>query len=44
MLSYLDHSGVLKVSTRGLEHHVLAPNDPDVDIEHIAMQARGEKG
>ena len=24
-------------------HHVLAPNEPDVDIEHIVMQARGEK-
>ena len=27
MLSYLDHSGVSKVNTRELEHHVLAPND-----------------
>ena len=37
MLSYLDHSEVLKVNTRELEHHVLAPNEPDVDMEHIVM-------
>ena len=43
MLSYLDHSEVLKVHTRELEHHVLAPNEPRVDVEHIVRQARGEQ-
>ena len=33
MLSYLNHSEVLKVNTRELEYHVLAPYEPRVDIE-----------
>ena len=43
MLSYLHRSDVLKVNTRELEHHVLGPNEPRVDIEHIVRQARGEQ-
>ena len=43
ILSNLDHSEVLKVNTGDLEHHVLAPNEPDVDMKHIVMQATGEK-
>ena len=43
MLSYLDYSEVLKVNTKELEHHVPAPNELDVDTEHIVMQAGGEK-
>ena len=31
------------MSTRELEHHVLAPNEPDLDMEHIVVLARGEK-
>ena len=42
LLDYLDNSEVLKVNIRELEFHVLAPNEPTVDIEHIVMQARGE--
>ena len=32
-----------KVGTKELEEHVLAPNEPSVDIEHIVRQARGQK-
>ena len=42
MLNYLDQSEVSKVNTRELEHHVPAPNESTVDIEHIVMKARGE--
>ena len=42
MLDYLNNSEVLKVNTRDLVFHVLAPNEPNVNIEHIVMQARGE--
>ena len=42
MFDHLDNCEVLKVNTRELEFHVLAPNEPTVDIEHIVMQARGE--
>ena len=43
MLSYLDNSEALKVDTKELEDHVLAPCEPRVDIDHIARQARGEQ-
>ena len=43
MLDYLTNSEVLKVNTRELEFHVLAPNGPYVNIEHIVVQARGER-
>ena len=43
MLGYLDNSEALKVDTKELEEHVLAPNEPSVDMEHIVRQARGEK-
>ena len=43
MLSYLDNSEALKVDTKELEDHVFAPNEPRVDINHIARQARGEQ-
>ena len=43
MLSHLDNSEALKVDTKELEDHVLAPNEPRVDIDHIARQARGEQ-
>ena len=32
----------IQINTRELEHHVLAPTEPSVDIEHIVRQARGE--
>ena len=35
MLSYLDDSEALKVGTKELEEHVLAPNESSVDMEHI---------
>ena len=41
MLSYLDNSEALKVDTRELEDHVLAPNEPRVDIDHTVRDARG---
>ena len=41
MLSYLDKSEVLKVNAREFESYVLAPNEPNIDIEYIVMQARG---
>ena len=34
---------LLKVGTKELEEHVLAPNEPSVDIEHIVRQTRSEK-
>ena len=43
MLSYLNHSEMLKVNTRELEYHVLATYEPRVDIEHLVRQARGEQ-
>ena len=43
MLSYLENSKALKVDTKELEDHVLAPNEPRVDIDHTARQARGEQ-
>ena len=36
--NYLDHSEVLKVNTRDLEHRVLAPNERDVDIHRDASK------
>ena len=34
MLSFVDHSEASKVDTKELEDHVLAPNEPRVDIDH----------
>ena len=42
MLDYLNKSEVLKVNAQELEFHVLAPNETNIDIEHIVRQARGE--
>ena len=42
MLDCLNKSEVLRVNAQELEYHVLAPNEPSIDIEHIVMQARGE--
>ena len=42
MLNYLNKSELLKVNFRELEFRVLAPNEPNIDIEHTVMQARGE--
>ena len=41
MLVCLDNSEMLKVKTRELESHVLAPNEPIVDMVHSVTQARG---
>ena len=35
MLNYLGHREVLKLKNRELEFHVLAPNEPNVDIEQM---------
>ena len=43
MLSCLDNSEVLKVGARELEEHMLAPDEPSVNIEHIAWQTKYEK-
>ena len=40
MPSYLDDSEALKVGTKEMEKHVLAPNEPSVNIEHTVRQAR----
>ena len=39
MLDYLNKSEVLRV---GLEYHVLAPNELNIDIGHIVRQVRGD--
>ena len=44
MLSHLDNSEALKVSTEELKEQVLSPNEPSVNIERIARPARSEKG
>ena len=41
--SYLDNSEALKVGTKELEDHELAPSEPRVDIDHTSRQARGEQ-
>ena len=43
VLSYLDNSAALKVSTKELKEHVLSPNEPSVNIGRIVRQARSEK-
>ena len=40
---FLYNSEALKVDTKELEDHVLAPKEPRVDIDHIARQAGGEQ-
>ena len=41
--SYLDNSEALKVGTKELKDHELAPSEPRVDIDHTSRQARGEQ-
>ena len=43
MLSCLDNSEALKLSTTELREQVLSPNEPSVNIERIVRQARSEK-
>ena len=43
MLSFLDNSEVLKVSTKEFKEQILSPNEPSVDKERSARQARSEK-
>ena len=43
MLSYLDKSEALQVSTKELKEQVLSPNEPSGNIERIARQARSEQ-
>ena len=43
MLSYLVNSEALKVGAKEMEEHVLAPDEPSVNIGHTARQERGEK-
>ena len=42
MLSYLDNCEALKASTKELKEQILFPNEPGVNIERIARQARSE--
>ena len=42
MLDYLNKSEELKVNAREFENRVLAPNEPNINIYHIVMQARDE--
>ena len=43
MLSFLDNSEALKVSTKELKEQILSPNEPSVHKERIARQTRSEK-
>ena len=43
VLSQLHNSEALEVSTKELKEQVLSPNEPSVNIERIAGQARSEK-
>ena len=43
ILSYLDNSEALKVSTKELKEQGLSPSEPSVNMEHIVRQARSEK-
>ena len=43
MLSYLDNSEALKVSTNEMKEQILSPSEPSVNIKRIARQARSEK-
>ena len=42
MLSHLDESEALKVSTKESKEQVLSPNEPSVNKERIARQARSD--
>ena len=43
MQDFLNKSEVMKVDAQELQFHVLAPNEANIDIKHIVMQARGER-
>ena len=43
MLDYLNKCEGLKVDVQELEFHVLAQNEPNIDVKRIVMQARGER-
>ena len=43
MLDYLKNCEQLKVDAQELDFHVLAPNEPHIDIKHIVLHARGER-
>ena len=43
MLSCLDNSEALKVSTEELKEQVLSPSEPSVNIQRIVRQAKNEK-
>ena len=43
MLNCLDKSEVLKVIGQESESDVLAPNEPNNDIEHIVMESEGHQ-
>ena len=43
MLDHLNNSEVMKVEAQEFEFHVLAPNQPNIDMKHSVMQARGER-
>ena len=39
-MKYLKRSESLEVDIKDLEHFLLAPDEPNVDIKHIALRAR----
>ena len=41
MVKYLDRSESLEEDRKELEYVLLAPDEPNVDIKHIALHARG---
>ena len=43
MVKYLDRSESLEVDIDELEHVLLAPDEPNVDIKHVAVHARGDR-
>ena len=43
MVKYLDRSENLAVDIKVLEYFLLAPDEPNVEIKHIALHARGDR-
>ena len=42
MVKHLDRSVNLEVDIKELEYFLLAPDEPNVDVKHVALQARGD--
>ena len=42
MVKYLDRSESLEVDMKDLEYFLLVPDEPNIDIKHIALHATGD--